>query len=332
MDLADKLNAIKMGEDTEVENEVAPIETESLETQAPETEIETAPEVEAQPEAVETTEEVVEGETEAAPWMPTLKYKVLKEEHDFPDWSKEFVKTKEVEEQFIDLFTKANALEHQKKRRSELEDQFAELSTTHDTKMQDAQQLAQIVADHNQRIASNNPGEQLIALQNSGLNEKAILDIARHVLELQKLDPNQRQAYDMQFQQREQLNQYQSQLEQTQANLRAAEINNAQANLTAFLSSRSDVVSEYEAREGNNEGDFQMDFINFGVTLQKKLGKEIEWKEAMKQFKKVHALGKPKSKPAPAALPNLKSTGHSPVERSFRSMDDLRSHMESSKF
>lgn len=298
-------------------------------------------EVEPQVEAVEVQADVQEAEPQAEiaeetaaveeippqEWTPSLKFKVLKDEHEFPEWTHEFVKSKEIEDQFVDLFTKANALEHQKKRRSEIEDSYAKLQSDFDSKIGDAKELAQIVHDHNQRIASNDPKEQLIALQNAGLSEKGLLDIARHVLDLQKMDPAQRQAYNQQFQQREQLNQYQQQLSQTNQSLAQAQQAAARAELTSFLSSKRDIMSEYEGREGNNEGDFQQDFINFGVAMQTKLGREIEWKDAMKQFKKIHGLGKPKSKPAPKVLPNLRSIGHSPIEKDFASMDDIRKHI-----
>lgn len=325
MGIADKLN--EMLEQEKLQPEVNPP---SFETESPEAEqhveaVETQTQFqEAEPQAPVAEETAPMEEIPAQEWAPSLKFKVLKEEHEFPEWSREFVKSKEIEDQFVDLFTKANALEHQKKRRGEIEDNFAKLQSDYDSKMSDARQLAEIVSQHNQRISSNDPKEQLLALQNAGLSEKGLLDIARHVLDLQRMDPSQRQAYDQQFQQREQLTQYQRQLSQTNESLQAAQQQAARAELTSFLSTKRDMMNEYEARDGNNEGDFQQDFINFGVALQSKLGQEIEWKDAMKQFKKVHGLGKPKSKPAPKVLPNLRSIGHSPIEKDITSMDDIR--------
>jgi len=328
MDLTEKLQAFaNEGEDLPTE-EIQNTEAENLEVQTEET---AEPQVETKEAELQTQEAEVEAapETEEIPaeWAPSLKFKVLKDEHQFPEWTHEFVKSKEIEDQFVDLLTKANALDHQKKRRGEIEDEFAKLQTTYDSKIGDAQELAKIVHEHNQRIASNDPAEQLIALQNAGLSEKGLLDIARHVLDLQKLNPSQRQAYNQQFEQRNQINQYEAQLSQTQESLRAAQQQSARAELTAFLTSKRDIVNEYEGMEGNNEGDFQQDFVNFGIGLQSKLGKEVEWKDALKQFKKIHGLGKPKSKPAPKVLPNLRSTGHSPIEKGFKSLDDLKNYM-----
>lgn len=317
-----------MAGDTETANEVEPTqEVENLEVEQeeiPEQQIETQSQ---EPQADEVAEPIEPVQVQDEEWKPSLKFKVLKEEHDFPEWTHDLVKSKEMEEQFVDLFTKANALEHQKKRRGEIEDEFAKLQTDHDAKMNDARQLAQIVNDHNTRIASNDPAEQLIALQNAGLSEKALLDVARHVLELQKLSPGQRQAYQNQFQQRDKISKYEEQLSQTNKSLEAAQVQAARAELSSFLVTKRDSINEYEARDGNKEGDFEQDFINFGVALQSKLGREVEWKDAMKQFKKIHGLGKPKSKPAPKVIPNLRSTGHSPIEKGFQSMDDLRKHI-----
>lgn len=327
MDLTDKLNAMRNGEELPQEDlEVNQVETE----EQPQVEegIETAPEeTEEQPQVEQAVEEIQA--TEPEKWEPRLKYKVLKEEHDFPDWSKELVTSKELEDQFVDLLTRANALEHQKKRRGEVEDDFAKLQTTYDANMADARELASFVSDVKTKIESNNPAEQMLALQSAGLNEKQILEVARHVLDLQKLTPTQRSAYDQQFTQRDQLSQYEQKLSQAEQSLQLAQIQNAKAELTSYLAGKADLRSEYEAREGNNEGDFQNDFFNFGVALQQKLGKQVEYKDAMKEFKKIHGLGRAKSKPAPKVLPNLRSTGHSPVEKAFSTMDDLRKYMGS---
>jgi hypothetical protein len=334
VDLQQKLAEIAAEDDVSVDmSETGSPEAESpeIEASASETLKDLTPTEEVQPEAV--TEEVAEEEVaaegaetaeEAQEWTPSLKYKMLKEEHDFPEWTKEFVKSKEIEEQFVDLLTKATGLEHQKKRRGEVEDQFATLKAEHESKMEDARQLAHIVQSYNQKMGSKDPAEQLRALTDSGLTEQGLLDIARHVLEVQKLSPQQQQAYRQQFDQREQLNQYQQQLSQTQAGLQQAQQASARAELTSFLSSKADIVKEYEAVEGNKEGDFQSDFVSFGIALEQKLGKDVEWSEAYKQFKKIHGLGKPKSKPAPKTLPKLKSVGASPIEASIRTMDDFR--------
>lgn len=331
MDLRDTLDALKNGDEiAQDENlEAAPEQAENLEATSEEVTEEVTEDVqtEEQPQAVDL--ESVELKEVAEEWKPSLKFKVLKEEHDFPEWTRDFVNSREVEENFVDLLTKANALEHQKKRRGEIEDQYAELKTTYDARMDDATELAKIVQDYNSKLGSNDPSEQFLALRDAGLNEKAVLDIARHVLELQKLSPAQRQAHDLQFQQQSQIETYNQQLAQTQQQLQQTQAQAAQAQLSSFLSSRSDIVSEYEKLEGNNEGEFQNDFINFGLSLQSKLGREVEWKDAFKQFKKVHGLGRAKSKPAPKSLPNLRSTGHSPVEKAFNTMDDLRKHMSS---
>ena len=190
--------------------------------------------------------------------------------------------------------------------------------------MGDATQLAQIVQTYNNRIASKDPAEQFRALTETGLTEQGLLDIARHVLEIQQLSPQQKQAYNQQFEQQEKLSQYEQQLSHTQAGLQQAQQSAARAELSSFLTGKSDVVSEYEGREGHNDGDFTSDFVQFGIALESKLGRDVEWKEAYKQFKKIHGLGKPKPKPVPQTLPKLKSVGASPIEESIKTMDDFR--------
>lgn len=321
VDLRSELEALSNSDDTEV-SEALPDQQVEDNVGAP---AEETQEVEAsQPiEDSETTELEATPEVSESEWSPSLKYKSLGEEFDFPEWSKEFVKSKELEENFRSVLEKAQGLDLVKGKKEAIETEYAEYKTTADAQLGDARKLAEVVQDFNSQISSNSPKDQLSALVNVGLSEKAVLDIARHVLDLQKLAPEQRQAYDAQFEQRNKINEYERTVEQQNSQLQQIQVQAAQAELNSFLVNKSDIVKEYEAREGNKAGDFQENFIRYGIAMQQQLGRDIEYADAFKSFKKIHALGQKQPKPANRQVPNLKSTGHSPIETSFKSMEDL---------
>lgn len=61
-------------------------------------------------------------ETQTPPaYAPNLKYKVLDQEKEFPDWAKTLVKDQNLEKSFRDLLEKADGIEHVKTRRDTLE-------------------------------------------------------------------------------------------------------------------------------------------------------------------------------------------------------------------
>lgn len=330
MGILDKLDALKT-EGNEIPStpieEQAPIETqtEQLEAQPEEAQgLEQQAEEQVQPEELlvdtgaETTEQISEE------WQPTLKYKALGEEKEFHEWAKNFVTTPDLEEKFREVFAKADGLDFSIQKRNDLETKLAEVMTEHESKMKDATQLAELVQDFNTRISKNDPAEHLQLLLQSGLTEDAILDMARHTLQLRGMSAQERNNYDQQFVQRDQMNQYETQLNSTQNQLRQVEVQAAQAQLDNFLSTRKEVVEEFESREGYEAGDFQRFFIRFGADERARKGSDVDVKEVFKTFKKYHGLGRAKAKPAPRTIPNLKTSGHSPVSRSIKTMNDLR--------
>lgn len=323
MDLRSELDALANGDDEGA--------SENLETN----QVEETNETEQQEDPVIETDQSIDDDSATTEfesttddseeeWTPSFKYKSLGEEFDFPEWSKELVKSKELEESFRSILEKSQGLDLVKGKKEALETEYAEYKNTADSQLGEARQLAEVVQDFNTQISSDSPKEQLSALIGAGLTEKAVLDIARHVLDLQKLAPEQRQAYDAQFEQRNQITEYERTVETQNAQLQQIQVQAAQAELNSFLSSRADIVKEYESREGNKAGDFQENFIHYGIAMQQKLGKDIDYADAFTSFKKVHALGQKQPKPANRQVPNLKSTGHSPIEKRFESMEDLQ--------
>lgn len=328
MGILDELKSIA-GEENEstdnVDETVEPVQEQDDQIEAS-AEGETAPEQE-QPE-VESEEETTESE-EPKEYVPNYSYKAMGEEREIPDWAKGAIKDSKTEEEVRKVFAKADGLDHYAEKHGKLETSYAELQTEYDSKMRDAVQLAKVVQNFNQKVASSDMGQRHSALVDAGIKDDQILDVARHILELRKLTPQQRQAYDHSFVKEREVSQYEERIASQDQKLKSIEFNQAKAQLDAFASTKADLVKEYESREGVGAGDFTKDFIDFGATLQNRLGKELNFDEAFLQFKKIHNLGAAKpTAPKPKVLPNLKSTGHSPISKGFKSLDDLRTFMD----
>jgi len=275
----------------------------------------------------EAVEEIVEEiKPEEVEWVPSLKYKHLKEEKDFPEWSKSLIKSKEMEDNFKQLFEKSEGLDFSIQRRENLENKLAELQTTYDTQSKEVGSLVKEVNTFNQGINSEDIAEQRYALNNSAkFSDEKILNVARHILEMQKLSPQQQSIQNQRFETKHQISDYEQKLQDLQSQVNTSQQMAIESQLDGFLANRSDAVKEYESMEGNEGSSFKEDFISYGIAKEEKLGKPLEWKDTFKEFKRIHGLGKPKVSPTTVnrKVPNLSSTGQSPIEKNIASMDEF---------
>lgn len=266
-------------------------------------------------------------------YVPDHTYKAMGETYEFDDDIKAIIKTKADEDKYRTIMSKAKGLDFYEEKHKRLEDVHAKLEAEYNTIANDSQQLAKVVTDFRNGVQSNDLGHQFRALVGAGITEDQILGIAKHVLDVRQLNPNQRRAYDNQYVQQDQLNQYQSQLQMQQSKLTEMETRHAKAQLDTFMSSKADFVSEFESREHMNQGDFLNAFIHFGNNLEKREGREVNMQEAFDKFKSVYQLNgskpevKVKPKP-PETMPNIEGTGHSPIAKSIESMDDFMKYAE----
>lgn len=102
------------GADTSAEGTVADEQS----SEDPATEEETDKEV---TEKEETDADVVEEQK----YTPALKYKVLGEEKEMPEWVKPLIKTEEDEKRYKDLFEKADAIDHFKGSNKEIREKYS---------------------------------------------------------------------------------------------------------------------------------------------------------------------------------------------------------------
>lgn len=329
MDLKAELNKLVNDDDTQPGMELNE-ETPSQEiSEEPAEEIQEEVIDESQPaEIEEVPEQVVPDNEDPVDWAPSLKYSHLKKEMDFPEWTHELVKSKELESEFKDLLEKAQGLDFSKAKREELENQIVE---KYEPAFNEGQKLASEVNAFNEGVRSENIADNYYTLKSIGLDDEKIKDLARHVLQAEKLDPQQRAAFDNQFQAKNQLTEYETKLSNMQYQLNQTEVAAAEARFDGFLDSRADIAKEYESRDGNGSGDFKADFMSYGIAQEAKTGRQMEWKDALKSFKKIHGLGRAKAKPSPVKrnVPNLNSTGHSPIEKQIDSIQEFEKIFDS---
>ncbi len=109
-------------------------EAESTEVVESETVDEQTEIAESNQEPSETPEEAVKEDTPSQEqamaesqkdvYSPDFTYKIKDEQKEFPEWMREAIKNKELEDQARDIFTKADALESVKESRANIETQF----------------------------------------------------------------------------------------------------------------------------------------------------------------------------------------------------------------
>lgn len=335
MDLREKLESIKQEglDENNVENSVEGVEqgivfdtSDTLEVPVEEPVEEHASDTAL--EAKEDEELLEEQKTEE--YVPNFKYKAVGEEFEFDEDIKSLIKDKDSEERFRSIFAKAKGLEFYEEKHKKLEDSHNNLTVEYESKMRDATELATIVNEFNSQIASKNVGDQHRALMNAGLDEQSILNIAKQILDIRELSPQQRQAYNNQFEQKDAIKQYEQRFNAQEQQMQTLARQNAEAQVTGFLATQNDFMNEYEALEGKKAGDFRNDFISYGQYLISK-GVDADLNAAMEEFKKVNNLKGVRPAPKIAepiqAIPNVKSSGHSPIQKEFKSMDDLRAYM-----
>ena len=289
-------------------------------------------------EPVAVNQELSPEQTTPEVYEPDYTYKAMGEEYEFDDKLKSIITSKEDEENWRSIMSKAKGLEHYEAKHKRLEDSHAQLQAEHENKMGDAYELAQVVSNFNQKVGSNDLGLQFKALQDAGLSEDKILNIAQHVLNIRKLDPQQRTAYENQYVQQDQLNKFESAYQSQQTQIAELKKQQAESTLNSFLSDKQDFIQEFEGRDELAKGTFATRFIQFGLDLEKAEGKPLELGHAFDKFKKLYQLNGSKQpeltnvvekKPPPPSIPNIQGSGHSPINRQINSLDDFEKYAES---
>jgi hypothetical protein len=277
---------------------------------------------------------------DAAAFQAKLKYKVLKEEKDFPDWAKPLATTPETETQLKDLLERADGIESVKAHRDQLIQQTQQFQ----------QEVMPFVADARKALAFAKGGDLKSFFEMTGVPDAAVLKYALKVIQhnenpqLAAQEEHQRQLQLKNQQLQDQAQQYQNGYQELAVQQKDFELSVALSRPEILAT-----VQAFDAKVGT-PGAFRTEVIRRGQAYaamgQKNVSAEqvvtevvqlLTWQGQSAQNPPPPAgvqngAGAPMGATAhvpPPALPNLRGKGGSPVKKAFKSTDELRKHARS---
>ena len=288
------------------------------------------------PESASEGGEPGQAPTEGEPpeYTPNFEFTVKDKKLEFDEWARPFVKDKETEAKFREMFEKAHGLEEVKTHRQSLRDELNTLKTEKTQLDTSLKQLSSYV----QNKDYNSFFETL------KIPKEDIIRYAVDELKYQELSPEQRREIDAHRQQTSRLSELELQnqqlLEQSQQAIRSQ----AEFQLNSELS-KPDIASiaqNYDARIGK-PGAFRQEVINRGAYYETVHGQTIPAAQAVQEIVQLiggQASTSPQAsttpqQPSPSqvvatqktkpVIPNVQGSGsNSPYKKQPTSVEDLR--------
>lgn len=265
-------------------------------------------------------------------YAPNYAYKVLKEQREIPEWARGIIKDQDSEKRARDLFERADGLESVKADRAELQKRVQHYEGD----------IIPFARQAHEAIGYLEKGDLDTFFERVGLSEMDVLKYAHRRLEL-KQNPAEAAAHESARQASLQNAELQRQLTESQSGYRQLAVQQRQFELNAYLG-RPDIaplVAALDSRMG--PGTFVAEVIRRGQ-LAALEGKDLPIDEVVGSMAKLFGL---QAQPQPAAIasvpdaanplahetprekprtiPNIQSSGTSPVRPGPKSIDDLRS-------
>ena len=266
-------------------------------------------------------------------YQPSFKYKAYDKEFDMPEWTKNFIKDKETEEQFQKLFSKSEALEPLKKKHDDLR-------LEREAERKQWAEAYRPISEAQYYLSQKDYKNFFKSIQ---LPDDEVIGYVKNIIAYHDMTPEQRQIYDRNSQQTAQSYQAQSRLAELQEQ-------NAQLvrNQHEFEYSRVLAMPEvqkfreaFDARLG--EGAFRRHADQYGDSFYWRSGgtKNTTPLDAvshvMNQYKGLFEASGQTSESAQAntrperpsgVIPNVGrgKSASSPMKKRFRSVEDLRNH------
>lgn len=294
-------------------------------------------------EVVTTSETTSETTVPTEPeWTPNYKYRVKDKEYEMDEFIRPVV-SKDNYEKVLELYTKAGGLEHAKSRGDRLEQEFKKIEEQYTNQSKALGYLGHLVK--NKDIAT--------IAKELNIDDDTLINFALERANYKVLPEDQRRELDKRYEEKQRL----YRLETENYHYQQQQTNNViQARLTeldAYLSTGplANVVADFDNRKGS-PGKFRETVCKYGAMVERSNGQSVSIPEAVNMFlddlgidpnryntasvNQYSNQGMPASQPMqmtanqmqmPNAqkpvLPNLKSSGNSPVKKQPRSCADL---------
>jgi hypothetical protein len=274
----------------------------------------------------------------AAAYKANLKYKVLKEEKDFPEWARPFVTSADLEKQFRDTFERADGLASVKEHRDVLVSENEAMR----------EQWLPVVQATQTAMGHLKKGDLDSFFESVGITEANVLRYALHRLQLRE-NPAALQQHEQQRQLQLQNQQLQEQLQQAQSGYQNVAVQTREFQLETHLQRPENLsaVQAFDARVGK-PGAFRAEVIRRGqayamqgidAPVEQCVGEILQIIGWQGQTPQVPAAGQNGQGAAAGAgasenaqipqsqkpvLPHLKGKSASPVKKAPKSTAELR--------
>ena len=291
-----------------------------------------------------TAPEEVPAEPAKPAFQPNLKYKAFGKEKEIDPFWHSLIKDQDSEKKVKDLFTRADAFDDLKSRHENTQQQFQGLLNEYQALDKDVRRVLQFKAN----------GDLENFFNSVKISDDQIFEYTRKKLEMMNMPPEQRQAFELQAQERQRLyelseqNQYLEQSYQSQA----VQARTMQLDMVMMKPEIQSAASAWDQKTGE-EGSFRDLVIEEGQRHHQLTGEdlppEVVANQVLSKFKNFLVESQAQSAPqataggfAPAqtpqaplppgttqvvtkpVIPTAAGRGTSPVGKSPKSIDDLK--------
>ena len=261
-------------------------------------------------------------------YVPDLKYRIKNNEFAFDEWSHPFIKDKETEENFRQLYTAAKALDGVKESRDRIQSEFDQVSTSHREVLDSISRLRDTVQNRD----FENFFKQL-NIPKDWVQKWMVQDLQRA-----QMTPEQREQYDQRWStvreasdlRRE--NEYLSQQNEEMT----AQAHERELDRVLQDPSTNQFMQSYDARQGR-VGAFRDAVINYAVGHYQASGTDMTAQEAVSAILSFSGAqpqqagaAAPQAQPQVVApqqkpvIPNIQGRSSSPVKKVPKSIEELR--------
>lgn len=274
------------------------------------------------------------GEGTSPAFVPNYKFKVLDKEHEIPEFLRSAMKDGASEKQLRELHEKAFGLDIVKPRYQETKKKLDEVQGKFEQQSQGIARLGGYLQKND--FAS--------FIKELNIPEDLILRYALERVQYREMPLEQRLQVDAQMQERERLNQLETQSQTFEQRYYAEATQNRALQLDQGLAKPEvkTIADAFDARAGK-PGAFRSEVINRGMLAFHTTGADIPVEQAMNEVlalargivpsggqpvDNVHALpsaqGGQTAPVQPPIIPNVQGRGASPTKRVISSLADLR--------
>lgn len=261
---------------------------------------------------------------EVPAYSPNFKYKVGDKEHEFDEWIRPAVKTKEQEEKLRDYYTKAFGIDAVKEDREKIKGEASTYSKKYS-------ELETAVQNTLKPLKTGDLGSFFKALN---IPQEAVYKYVHDQLNYQDLPPDQKVQIDQQREIQQRAQQYEERYNQQTQRSQELEVRLLTNELEFELSKPEikEMSQVYQERTGKS---FRDEIIRQGDLMARTYGKVYAPREVISELAAtVGKLMGPLGQQAPAqqqvpgpakpTLPNIQGRATTPVKAKVQTLDDLK--------